>query len=102
DVLEREWLSRRLVRRLETLRHHSRRSLCHRTHIVVLLRCHLHLRWVFVDSRSRRLTSRCHLLWLPRHLKHGPEKLLGHGEPIRIMLWWGLLPLLLLLTLCCR
>ncbi|MQL87069.1 hypothetical protein Taro_019601 [Colocasia esculenta] len=44
DVLEREWLSRRLVRRLEMLRHLSRRSLCHRTHIVVLLRRHLHLR----------------------------------------------------------
>ncbi|MQM22499.1 hypothetical protein Taro_055552 [Colocasia esculenta] len=44
DVLEREWLSRRLVRRLEMLRHLSRRSLCHRTHRVVLLRRHLHLR----------------------------------------------------------
>ncbi|MQM11137.1 hypothetical protein Taro_044041 [Colocasia esculenta] len=44
DVLEREWLSRRLVRRLETPRHLSRRSLCHRTHTVVLLRRHLHLR----------------------------------------------------------
>ncbi|MQM05648.1 hypothetical protein Taro_038460 [Colocasia esculenta] len=44
DVLEREWLSRLLVRRLETLRHLSRRSLCHRTHTVVLLRRHLHLR----------------------------------------------------------
>ncbi|MQL74898.1 hypothetical protein Taro_007260 [Colocasia esculenta] len=30
----REWLSRRLVRRLETPRHLSRRSLCHRTHTV--------------------------------------------------------------------
>ncbi|MQL78965.1 hypothetical protein Taro_011401 [Colocasia esculenta] len=45
DVLEREWPSRRLVRRLETLRHLSRRSLYHRTHTVVLFRCrHLHLR----------------------------------------------------------
>ncbi|MQL74846.1 hypothetical protein Taro_007209 [Colocasia esculenta] len=46
DVLEREWLSRRLVRRLETPRHLSRRSLYHRTHIVVLFlhRRHLLLR----------------------------------------------------------
>ncbi|MQL97765.1 hypothetical protein Taro_030466 [Colocasia esculenta] len=39
DVLEREWLSRRLVRRLETLRHLSRRSLCYRTQTVALF-CH--------------------------------------------------------------
>ncbi|MQL76914.1 hypothetical protein Taro_009307 [Colocasia esculenta] len=38
DVLEREWLSSRLVRRLETPRHLSRCSLCHRTHIVALFR----------------------------------------------------------------
>ncbi|MQL79690.1 hypothetical protein Taro_012138 [Colocasia esculenta] len=38
DVLEMAWPSRRLVRRLETLRHLSRRSLCHRTHTVVLFR----------------------------------------------------------------
>ncbi|MQL70080.1 hypothetical protein Taro_002406 [Colocasia esculenta] len=44
DVLEREWPSRRLVRRLETLRHLSRRSLYHRTHTVVLFRRHLLLR----------------------------------------------------------
>ncbi|MQL78415.1 hypothetical protein Taro_010848 [Colocasia esculenta] len=37
DVLEREWPSRRLVRRLETLRHHSRCSLCHRTHTVFVV-----------------------------------------------------------------
>ncbi|MQM01855.1 hypothetical protein Taro_034615 [Colocasia esculenta] len=41
-VLEREWLSRRLVRRLETPRHLSRHSLCHRTHTVALFR-HRHL-----------------------------------------------------------
>ncbi|MQL68111.1 hypothetical protein Taro_000439 [Colocasia esculenta] len=45
DVLEREWLSRRLVRRLEMLRHLSRRSLYHRTRTVALfLRRHLLLR----------------------------------------------------------
>ncbi|MQM19070.1 hypothetical protein Taro_052068 [Colocasia esculenta] len=38
DVLEREWVSRRLVRRLETPRHLSRRSLCHRTRTVALFR----------------------------------------------------------------
>ncbi|MQL82865.1 hypothetical protein Taro_015351 [Colocasia esculenta] len=43
DVLEREWLSRRLVRRLETLRHLSRRSPCHRTHTVVLFYHRRHL-----------------------------------------------------------
>ncbi|MQM23597.1 hypothetical protein Taro_056663 [Colocasia esculenta] len=43
DVLEREWLSRRLDRRLEMLRHLSRRSLCHRTHTVVLFRHRRHL-----------------------------------------------------------
>ncbi|MQM08973.1 hypothetical protein Taro_041830 [Colocasia esculenta] len=43
DVLEREWLSRRLVRRLETPRHLSRRSLCHRTHTLALFH-HLLLR----------------------------------------------------------
>ncbi|MQM02731.1 hypothetical protein Taro_035502 [Colocasia esculenta] len=43
-ILEREWLSRRLVRRLETPRHLSRRNLCHRTHTVVLFRRHLLLR----------------------------------------------------------
>ncbi|MQM14268.1 hypothetical protein Taro_047197 [Colocasia esculenta] len=44
DVLEKEWPSRRLVRKLEMLRHLSRRSLCHRTHTVVLfLRRHFHL-----------------------------------------------------------
>ncbi|MQL85436.1 hypothetical protein Taro_017957, partial [Colocasia esculenta] len=42
-VLEREWLSRRLVRRLETLRHLSRHNLCHRTHTVVLFRHRRHL-----------------------------------------------------------
>ncbi|MQM19175.1 hypothetical protein Taro_052173, partial [Colocasia esculenta] len=35
DVLEREWLSRRLIRRLEMLCHLSRRSLCHRMHTMV-------------------------------------------------------------------
>ncbi|MQM18590.1 hypothetical protein Taro_051585 [Colocasia esculenta] len=45
DVLEREWLSRRLDRRLEMPRHLSRCSLCHRMHTVVLFRhCHLLLR----------------------------------------------------------
>ncbi|MQL98721.1 hypothetical protein Taro_031435 [Colocasia esculenta] len=44
DVLEREWLSGRLVRRLEMPRHLSIRSLCHRTHTVVLFRRHLLLR----------------------------------------------------------
>ncbi|MQM04183.1 hypothetical protein Taro_036976 [Colocasia esculenta] len=44
DVLEREWLSRRLVRRLETPRHLSRCNLCHRTHTVALFRRHLLLR----------------------------------------------------------
>ncbi|MQL87847.1 hypothetical protein Taro_020398 [Colocasia esculenta] len=59
DVLEREWPSRRLVRRLETLRHLSRRSLCHRTHTVVLFhhRRHLFLRQIpwqeFVVSFER-------------------------------------------------
>ncbi|MQM00581.1 hypothetical protein Taro_033318, partial [Colocasia esculenta] len=43
DVLEREWLSRRLDRRLETPRHHSRHSLCHRTHTVALFRHRRHL-----------------------------------------------------------
>ncbi|MQM04288.1 hypothetical protein Taro_037084 [Colocasia esculenta] len=43
DVLEREWPSRQLVRRLETLCHLSRRSLCHRTHTVVLFRHRRHL-----------------------------------------------------------
>ncbi|MQL69431.1 hypothetical protein Taro_001724, partial [Colocasia esculenta] len=33
-ILEREWLSRTFVRRLETLCHLSRRSLCHRMHTV--------------------------------------------------------------------
>ncbi|MQM07750.1 hypothetical protein Taro_040594 [Colocasia esculenta] len=42
NVLEREWPSRRFVRRLEMLRHLSRRSLCHRTHTVVLF-CRRHL-----------------------------------------------------------
>ncbi|MQL88603.1 hypothetical protein Taro_021160 [Colocasia esculenta] len=44
DVLEREWLSRRLVRRLEMPRHLSRCSLCHRMHTVALFRHHLLLR----------------------------------------------------------
>ncbi|MQL95280.1 hypothetical protein Taro_027942 [Colocasia esculenta] len=44
DVLEREWLSRRHVRRLETPRHHSRRNLCHKMHTVALFRRHLLLR----------------------------------------------------------
>ncbi|MQL81041.1 hypothetical protein Taro_013499 [Colocasia esculenta] len=45
DVIEREWLSRRLDRGLQTPRHLSRRSLCHRTHTVVLFhRRHLLLR----------------------------------------------------------
>ncbi|MQL73371.1 hypothetical protein Taro_005720, partial [Colocasia esculenta] len=43
DVLEREWLRRRLVRRLETPRHLCRRSLCHRTHTVALFRHRRHL-----------------------------------------------------------
>ncbi|MQL72854.1 hypothetical protein Taro_005196 [Colocasia esculenta] len=43
DVLEREWLNRRLIRRLEMPRHHSRHSLCHRTHIVALFRHCRHL-----------------------------------------------------------
>ncbi|MQM14959.1 hypothetical protein Taro_047895 [Colocasia esculenta] len=38
DVLEREWLSRRFVKKLETLHHLSRRSLCHKTHTLVLFR----------------------------------------------------------------
>ncbi|MQL99937.1 hypothetical protein Taro_032670 [Colocasia esculenta] len=44
DVLEREWLSRRLDRRLEMPHHHSRRNLCHRTHTVALFRHRRHLR----------------------------------------------------------
>ncbi|MQL95974.1 hypothetical protein Taro_028643 [Colocasia esculenta] len=43
DVLEREWLSRRLVRRLETPRHLSRHSVCHRMHTVALFRHRHHL-----------------------------------------------------------
>ncbi|MQL75782.1 hypothetical protein Taro_008165 [Colocasia esculenta] len=43
DVLEREWLSKRLVRRLETPHHLSRHSLRHRTHTVVLFRHRRHL-----------------------------------------------------------
>ncbi|MQM06452.1 hypothetical protein Taro_039276 [Colocasia esculenta] len=43
DVLEREWPSRRFARRLETLHHLSRHSLCHRTHTVVLFRHRRHL-----------------------------------------------------------
>ncbi|MQL95896.1 hypothetical protein Taro_028565 [Colocasia esculenta] len=43
DVLEREWLSRRLVRRLETPFHHNRRSLCHKTHTMALFRHRRHL-----------------------------------------------------------
>ncbi|MQM22522.1 hypothetical protein Taro_055576 [Colocasia esculenta] len=42
DVLDREWPSRRLVRRLETPRHLSRCSLCHRMLTVALFR-HRHL-----------------------------------------------------------
>ncbi|MQM05816.1 hypothetical protein Taro_038632 [Colocasia esculenta] len=43
-VLEREWLSRRPVRRLEMPRHLSRCNLCHRTHTVALFLRHLLLR----------------------------------------------------------
>ncbi|MQM15093.1 hypothetical protein Taro_048030, partial [Colocasia esculenta] len=60
DVLEMEWLSRRLVRRLEMLRHHSRRSLCHRTHTVVLFRRrHLHLSFSLPSFWASLIQMQC-------------------------------------------
>ncbi|MQM14108.1 hypothetical protein Taro_047036 [Colocasia esculenta] len=53
------------------------------------------LLWYYC-GRYWRLTFCCHLPWLPRPMQHGPEELLGHGEPICILLGWGLVPLLLM------
>ncbi|MQL75949.1 hypothetical protein Taro_008333 [Colocasia esculenta] len=63
----------------------------------------LHL-WLYMLLRHRwgryqRLTTCCYLPGLPRSLVHGPEELLGHVEPIFVLLRLRLV-LLLLLPAC--
>ncbi|MQL86920.1 hypothetical protein Taro_019450 [Colocasia esculenta] len=76
DVLEREWLSRRLARRLEMPRHLSRRSLCHRTHTVALFLCH-HL------LRHLRGTGRV----LREFLQFQPPQFSGQPDPDTARAW---------------
>ncbi|MQM08205.1 hypothetical protein Taro_041059 [Colocasia esculenta] len=90
DILEREWLSRRLDRRLEMPHHLSRRSLCHKTHTAVLFR---HCRHLLL--RQRRDTARA---WLDavertfRSMECVPEErvlLASYQLQAQALTWWS-------------